>query len=87
MDSQERRNVLSITCRWCNASPGEDCSVPGDRFPPRPITTLEGGFHSTRLRDALGRDSHIVTSSALTREESPEDEPVLVGATMEERPW
>ena len=51
-----------------------------------PITTLEGGFHDTRVRDSLGRPAHVVGSSALTTEPDHDQEPVPVGAGVE-RPW
>lgn len=87
VNNPERRRVLDTSCRWCGAAPGEECSAVGSKFPPVPLTTLEGGFHDTRMRDAIGRGAAVVTSAAIRAEEPEETpEPVLIGAGQE-RPW
>lgn len=82
MDNAERRTVLLTPCRWCGAGVNEECTArPGTTTP---LTTLEGGFHDTRMRDALHRAAAVVRSSALPMDD-PVEEPMLVGAG--ERPW
>ena len=83
MDNTERRTVLLTGCRWCGAGVNEECTArPGTTTP---LTTLEGGFHETRTRDALHRSAVVVRSSVLPTEQEPVEEPVLVGAG--DRPW
>lgn len=100
----DREALLAIACAHCGAAPGERCSVPGARpsgegrrAARRAITTLEGGCHDRRWRDAVGRPAAVLAAEVArlrgvdVPERVQEDTgPVLVGAGLPapgEAPW
>lgn len=92
--------LMAKPCPWCGVRPGVRCQAGtarvtgGDsgggqriREVPMPVTTLDGGFHDARWREALGRPAGVV-SAALPAAEDPEGEsPRKILETAGERPW
>lgn len=87
----QRQALLSVTCPWCHAGTDEPCTVPTRnevdaeggrrRRRPRHVTTLDGGCHDARWRQALGVNASVISAAV-------EERQARVSAVMlMERPW
>lgn len=92
--AEQRHALLSATCPWCSAPPGEVCSMPapgqrkrdeegGVRRERRiPISTLDAGCHDARWH-AAGLGSAPVRADVVAAlhisEKPPAREPAMAG--------
>lgn len=74
--SEQMRALLSVTCSWCGAGPGQRCTT-GGKYPRVP-TTLDGESHDARWRTALGSGAQVLSAVVQTYSATPEP----VGAVL-----